>query len=184
MSRRSRGQGPRPRGHSVYPAIYHLTMMTLSKTMVRSKLEYCCPVWSPASAHHIQRWRTSSETSRRRSQAGLLGTPEEAGTPITAKKTGTILYYPRLENAERTSSKQHQHGVRRAQPTWDPDLSTHREQQGPDLSRNRQTQASRPWNLLPKSINTVTSVPSLEVFKVVLGDYLRKITPPDLATPL
>ncbi|CAL8257114.1 unnamed protein product [Boreogadus saida] len=37
--------------------------------------------------------------------------------------------------------------------------------------------ASRLWNLLPKSINTVTS---LEAFKVALGEYLRRIpdTPP------
>ena len=40
--------------------------------------------------------------------------PKEAETLIPAKKTGAILYYPRLENAEWTSTKQHQHGVPRA----------------------------------------------------------------------
>ena len=37
--------------------------------------------------------------------------------------------------------------------------------------------ASKLWNILPKQINTITS---LDVFKAALGDYLRKVpdTPP------
>ena len=31
------------------------TMLTLYKTMVRSKLEYCCPVWNPAGITDIQK---------------------------------------------------------------------------------------------------------------------------------
>ena len=46
-----------------------------------------------------------------------------------------------------------------------------------DYENSFKMNASRLWNLLPKSINTVTS---LEAFKVALGEYLRKIpdTPP------
>ena len=32
-----------------------LVMMTLYKTMVRSKLEYCCPVWNPVKITDIQK---------------------------------------------------------------------------------------------------------------------------------
>ena len=32
-----------------------MVMMTLYKSMVRSKLEYCCPVWSPTKVTEIQK---------------------------------------------------------------------------------------------------------------------------------
>ena len=46
-----------------------------------------------------------------------------------------------------------------------------------DYENSFKIKASRLWNILPKSINTVKS---LEAFKVTLGEYIRKIpdTPP------
>ena len=39
---------------SVFSDRSELTMMTLFKSMVRSKVEYCCPVWSPTKVGDIQ----------------------------------------------------------------------------------------------------------------------------------
>jgi hypothetical protein len=46
-----------------------------------------------------------------------------------------------------------------------------------DYENSFRIKSSRLWNILPKHINTVTT---LDAFKSVLGDYLRKVpdTPP------
>ena len=40
---------------SVFKDRSQLTMLTLFKSMVRSKLEYCCPLWDPSSLSDIKR---------------------------------------------------------------------------------------------------------------------------------
>ena len=79
---------------------------------------------------------TRYKEDRRLPRPRLLGPPKEAQAPIPAAKTGTILYHPRLENAEWVSTKQHQNGVSRAQPTGDQNNSAPIKQQGPDLGQN------------------------------------------------
>ena len=114
-----------------------------------------------------------------------MNSKQPSPEPITAKKTGMILYYPRLENAERTSTKPHQRsmfrehnrlGIRTILPSVNnkAQISVRTDYENwfkPSIK------ASCLWNLLPKSTNTVTS---LEAFKVVLGDCLRKIRHPYL----
>ena len=86
-----------------------------------------------------------------------MNSKQPSPEPITAKKTGMILYYPRLENAERTSTKPHQH-VPRAQPTGDPDDTTLREQQSPDLSKNRLRELIQAFNKGFLSVKLATKV--------------------------
>ncbi|CAL8335506.1 unnamed protein product [Boreogadus saida] len=97
-------------------------------------------------------------------------------------KTGTILYHPRLENADGLAPnhikmvfREHSRlGIR----TTPPPLNNKAQiSVRTDYENSFKMNASRLWNLLPKSINIVTS---LEAFKVALGEYLRRIpdTPP------
>ena len=45
-----------------------LVMMTLYKTMVRSKLEYCCPVWNPVKITDIQKLENVQRSFTRKFQ--------------------------------------------------------------------------------------------------------------------
>ena len=112
--------------------------MTLYKAIVRSKPEYCCRVWSPSKVQDIK----ALENIQRNFTKKIAGCQDLdywdrlKKLKLPAAKTGTILYHPRLENAEWVSTKQHQNGVSRAQPTGDQNNSAPIKQQGPDLGQN------------------------------------------------
>ena len=117
------------------------------------------------------------------SRFGLLEPPEEAQPTVTTTTTWTLLYHSHMENFEWTCTKHNKLSVSWAQ------LSPGDQDHPPPMNNKAQLsaktdhensfkiKASRLWNTLPKSINTATS---LESFKAVLGNYIKKIpdTPP------
>ena len=163
-----------------------LLMMTLFKTMVRSRLEYCCPVWNPhkvqdiKAIENIQRSFTKKiigcqdlnywdrlkklnvlSLQRRRERYCIIHVwkmlnglaPNDIGlTTYNHIRLGNKIRLPPHNNKAQAS------------------VTT-------DYENSFKIKASRLWNLLPKSINTIKT---LDSFKEELGNFLRRFpdTPP------
>ena len=161
-------------------------MMTLYKTMIRSKLEYCCPVWNPSKVKNIQALENIQKSftrkisgcqdcnywdrlkklhilslQRRRERYCIIHVwkmlnnlaPNDIGMKFYSQnRLGMKITLPPVNNKVQASVKT-------------------------DHENSFKIKAARLWNLLPKHVNTVTS---LDKFKVVLGEFLRKFpdTPP------
>ena len=67
-----------------------LTMMTLFKSLIRSKLEYCCPLWNPAKIGDIQLIENVQKH----------GTTRKTKTDVLTKKEGEIFYHTLVEDAK------------------------------------------------------------------------------------
>ena len=163
-----------------------LLMITLFKTMVRSRLEYCCPVWNPhkvqdiKALENIQRSFTKKiigcqdlnywdrlkklnvlSLQRRRERYCIIHVwkmlnglaPNDIGlTTYNHIRLGNKIRLPPHNNKAQAS------------------VTT-------DYENSFKIKASRLWNLLPKSINTIKT---LDSFKEELGNFLRRFpdTPP------
>ena len=161
-------------------------MLTLYTSMVRSKLEYCCPVWNPSSVTEIQ----------------IL---ESIQRSFTRKISGCkdITYWDRLKSLKLMSLQRrreryciiHVWKILNNQAPNDVGFEfQHHQRLGikaklPSINRRAQlsvrtdydntfrVRAAQLWNLLPEKLGTETS---LENFKVGLGRFLDKCpdTPP------
>ena len=161
-------------------------MMTLYKTMIRSKLEYCCPVWNPSKVQNIQALENIQRSftrkisgcqdcnywdrlkklhilslQRRRERYCIIHVwkmlnnlaPNDIGMKFYSQnRLGMKITLPPVNNKVQASVKT-------------------------DYENSFKIKAARLWNILPKHVNTVTS---LDEFKAVLGEFLRKFpdTPP------
>ena len=161
-------------------------MMTLYKAMVQSKLEYCCPVWSPSTVQDIK----ALENIQRNFTRKIAGC-QDLDYWDRLKKLKLLSLQRRREryciihvwkmlnglapnNIKMVFREHSRLGIR----TTTPPLNNKAQiSVRTDYENSFKINASRLWNMLPKSINTVTS---LEAFKVSLGEYLRRIpdTPP------
>ena len=75
-------------------------MLTLFKTMVRSKLEYCCPVWNPAKTMDIEAIENVQRQYTRRMQwFRLLGKSQKAQYHIIAETSRKVHLDPHVENS-------------------------------------------------------------------------------------
>ena len=74
---------------SVFRDRSKLTMLTLYNSLVRSKLEYCCPLWNPSAVadiqklERVQRVFTSKVAGCRELAVSLLGETQVAEDPVT-----------------------------------------------------------------------------------------------------
>ena len=161
-------------------------MLTLYKSMVRSRLEYCCPVWNPTKVSDVQ----ALENIQRNFTRKINGCQD-------------LNYWERLEKLKLLSLQRrrerysiiHVWKMLNNQAPNDIHLQSYpRDRQGlkirlPQINSKTQAsvttdffnsfkvKASRLWNLLPKSVNTITT---LEEFKVKLGSFMDSYpdTPP------
>ena len=117
-------------------------MLTLYKSMVRSRLEYCCPVWSPAKIsdclESCQDIRQKLENVQRcvvRKTAGLkdMNYWEEAENDVASTPKRKILHHPSLEDNQRTCSKRCSNAVQDSLPAWDQSTNPTDQHQSPDI---------------------------------------------------
>ena len=146
--------------------------------MVRSTLEYCCPVWNPAKVKDIQ----ALENIQRSFTRKIIGC-QDLSYWDRLKKLKVLSLQRRRERyciihvwkmlndlapndinlVPYTNSRL---GIKITLP---PDNNKAQGSVKTDFENSFRIKASRLWNLLPKSINSITS---LDAFKTALGDYL------------
>ena len=161
-------------------------MLTLYKTMVRSKLEYCCPVWNPAGITDIQKLE-----SVQRSFTNKISGCKDLHYWDRLKKLKLMSLQRRREryrivhvwkilNCEApndTGFEFQTHprlGVKAKIPSLNKSaqLSVRR-----DYDNSFRVRAAQLWNLLPPELGVITS---LDRFKEGLGRFLDQYpdTPP------
>ena len=163
-----------------------ILMMTLYKTMVRSKLEYCCPVWSPTKVGDIQALENiqRSFTKKVAGCQGLsywdrLGKLKILSLQRRRERYSVIHMWKILNNLAPNNISIHSYSThRQGMKIRLPPLNTKAQTSvTSDYEDSFKIRASKLWNLLPKQINTLTT---LDEFKVELGGFIDKYpdTPP------
>ena len=171
---------------SVFRDRSRLVMLTLYKTMVRSRLEYCCPLWNPSKVQDIQALENVQRNFTRKI-AGCkdldywerLKSLKLLSLQRRRERYCIILVWKMLNGLAPNAIgmvfyEQNRLGLKVKLP---PVNNKAQCSVKTDYENSFRIKASRLWNLLPKHVNTVKS---LDAFKNVLGDYLKKIpdTPP------
>lgn len=171
---------------SVFRDRSQLLMVTLLKSMVRSKLEYCCPLWNPVKISDIQAIENVQRQFTRRiisckvlnywqrlKKLKLLSL-QRRRERYTIIHTWKILNNDAPNNIEMVFYNNNRLGVRAKVPTYVHKAQTSRATAYDDSFG---VKAARLWNILPKSVN---QQPTLDTFKVALGAFLDRLpdTPP------
>ncbi len=155
-----------------------LTMMTLFKSLVRSKLEYCCPLWNPSKIGDIQTIENIQKQYTRKIN-GLNGlnywerleklrllSLQRRRERYTIIHTWKILNEKAPNNIGMSFYSSARLGVRASIPTYN---NKAQKSMSSAYDNSFGVKAARLWNILPKHVNSVTSVESL---KVALGGFL------------
>lgn len=171
---------------SVFSDRSPVIMMTLFKTMVRSKVEYCCPVWSPSKIGDIQAIENLQRNfTRRISSCRSLNYWERlARLKVLSlqrrRERYMIIHVWKIVNdlapndIDMIFQAEQRHGIRASVPVFktaaQKSVSSH-------YDNSFGVKAARLWNILPKDVNGKTN---LESFKVALGKFLDRFpdTPP------
>ncbi|XP_063679248.1 uncharacterized protein LOC134814875 [Bolinopsis microptera] len=171
---------------SVFRDRSRFLMLTLYKTMVRSKLEYCCPVWNPDKISDIEAIESiQRHYTRRISGCQNLDYWERLQNlnllSLQRRRERYIIIHtwkmmnglaPNDINMQFKESSRH--GVKATVPAFNKkaqcSISTHYE-------NSFGVKAAKLWNLLPKEVNTIQV---LETFKSSLAKFLKGFpdTPP------
>ena len=157
-----------------------LTMLTLFKSMVRSKLEYCCPLWDPPKIADIQ----SIEGVQRQFTRRIAGCKDldywdrlkklKLMSLQRRRERYSIIQIWKIYNSQAPNSTDIQFytsdrlGVRATVPSYN-----HQAQKSKSSSYDSSfgVKAPRLWNLLPKDVNTVST---LDAFKVAFGKFIER----------
>ena len=156
-------------------------MLTLFKTMVRSKLEYCCPVWDPVAIGDIQTIENVQRNFTRRISScknlnywerlaklklmSLQRRRERYSTihvwkilsGVTSNDIGmTFKDHPRHGNIAKIAALNNR-SQRSVASKYDNSFVI---------------RAAKLWNTVPKDVKNASS---LEAFKIALGDFLAKL---------
>ncbi len=176
---------------SVFRDRSQFLMMTLFKSMVRSKLEYCCPLWNPSkisdiqAIESIQRQFTRRITSckdfdywERLKKLKILSL-QRRRERYTIIHTWKILHKEAPNSIDMEFYSKDRLGIRARVPTYN-----HKAQRSIATAYEDSfgVKAARLWNILPKSVN---QQPTLEAFKTALETYLDRLpdTPPVPGSP-
>ena len=161
-------------------------MMTLYKTMVRSKLEYCCPVWNPAKVEdirdieNIQRNFTRKISNCKgqnyweRLKTLKIMSLQRRRERYTIIHTWKIASGAAPNDIGMIFNTNQRRGLKAIVPSLYPgaqrSVSTH-------YHNSFGVKAAFLWNILPKSVNEKST---LDSFKVALGKFLESFpdTPP------
>ena len=161
-------------------------MLTLYKTMIRSKLEYCCPVWNPVKISDIQALENIQRNFTRKINGcqGLNYWERLEKLKILSlqrrRERYSIIHIWKMLNNQAPNNINIQsystarQGIKIRLPPFNTKAQT---SVASDYENSFKINAARLWNLLPKQINTVTSINS---FKAELGGFIEKYpdTPP------
>ena len=157
-----------------------LTMTTLFKSLVRSKLEYCCPLWNPSKIKDIQILENVQKQFTRRIE-GLhemdywdrlkklkLLSLQRRRERYTIIHTWKILNGKAPNNINMSFYTSARLGVRATIPSFN-----YKAQRSISTAFDDSfgVKAARLWNILPKDVNTTTSLESL---KSALGNFIAK----------
>ena len=161
-----------------------LTMMTLFKSLVRSKVEYCCPLWNPSKITDIQ----TIENIQKQFTKKILGF-SDFDYWIRLKKLKllslqrrreryTIIQVWKIVNEKAPNgidmkfSTSARLGVRALVPSFN-----HKAQRSMSTAYDDSfgVKAARLWNILPKEVNSQST---LDEFKVTLGAFIQRF--PDM----
>ena len=154
------------------------TMVTLYTSMVRSKLEYCCPLWDPTSIEDIRTLETvqRSFTSRITSVKHLdywerikclnLQSLQRRRERYSIIHMWKVLHHISPNDLGIQFSTSSRLGVKAKIPS-PPTSSTRATKTMYD--RSFAVRGPRLWNLLPESVNSITT---LEPFKIALSKFL------------
>ena len=171
---------------SVFRDRSQFLMVTLFNTMVRSKLEYCCPVWNPAKVQDIQAIENIQRQFTRK-----ISSCKDLDYWERLKKLNILSLQRRRErymiihvwkmlhdkapnNINMTFYQHERHGVRATVPSYN---NKAQKLVATVYDDSFGVKAARLWNLLPKSLNEGKT---LELFKIGLSSFFSKIpdTPP------
>ena len=157
-----------------------LTMLTLFKSLVRSRLEYCCPVWDPhlikdiQAVESIQRYFTKRIAGTKdmdywdRLKKLRLMSLQRRRERYTIIHTWKILQEkaPNSTNLEFYCNERL--GIRAKILPFN-----YKAQRSVSTAYDNSfgVKSARLWNLLPKQVNTVKE---LEAFKIALGEFLAQ----------
>lgn len=162
-----------------------LLMMTLFKTMVRCKLEYCCPVWNPSKISDIQTIENIQRSFTRRvnSCRDLNYWERLSKLQILSlqrrRERYMIIHVWKILNGKAPNDiemifQTQRLGIKASIPSFN---STSQRSVSSNYDNSFGVKAAKLWNILPKDANSKTD---LDCFKVALGNFISKFpdTPP------
>ena len=157
------------------------TMLILYKTIVRSKLEYCCPLWDSPKVSDIQ----AVETVQRKFTKRIEGM-RDLNYWDRLKKLGilslqrrrerySIIMVWKMANGEAPNNigirfyQYHRLGKRAEVPTCPTNTQS---SVATKFQNSFVSRATRLWNTLPSDVN---SAKDLAGFKILLGEWLKRM---------
>ena len=157
-----------------------LTMMTLYKSLIRSKVEYCCPLWNPSKIKDIQTLENVQKEFTRRI-SGLqafdywerlkelkLQSLQRRRERYSIIQVWKMIHGYAPNNIGMVFYDSARLGVRARIPIFNYKAQTSISTAYDDSFG---VKAARLWNILPKDVNTQTT---LESFKIALGEFMLK----------
>lgn len=161
-------------------------MLTLFKTMVRSRLEYCCPVWNPVKIADIQKLENVQRSFIRKivglkdmSYWDRLKKLKLLSLQRRRERYCIIQVWKMINNhapndVKMQFTRHSRHGIKAKIPSLNTNAQLSVQS---DYDNSFGVRAAQLWNVLPSETNTLET---LDSFKIALGRFLERFpdTPP------